>query len=259
VGAVLYRMVTGNMPYEGNDPGSILAKLLSGPPPRPRAIVPELPIAVEAVIQRAMARDPDERPESALALEAALAAIDPNDPSPLVISSVGERSSELAGRFVLPSSAPGLRKETHEEIEWRARRARPLAALVATTCALADGAGAASAMAAAGALLAQTEAERALARALSIVGGLAIATAAAIGVGRTLRERWSSAPAVEYASARFERALVSALVVLGATLLGTMGLAAVEGTTVAPSPLALLGALAVAAVASFVALRLRRT
>jgi serine/threonine protein kinase len=75
VGAVLYRMLTGRMPYDGEDPGATLARLLIEAPPRPRTLAPELPVAIEMLIQRAMARDPRERPTTALELESELAAL----------------------------------------------------------------------------------------------------------------------------------------------------------------------------------------
>lgn len=75
VGAILYRALTGQRPYEREDARATLAALLVEEPPRPRAIDPKIPEDVEVVIQTAMARDPSERYQSAEDLEDALASL----------------------------------------------------------------------------------------------------------------------------------------------------------------------------------------
>ncbi len=60
--AVLYRMVTGRPPYPGGaDANTTLARLLSRPPPAPAAVRPSLPSPLCAVVERGMARDPEDR------------------------------------------------------------------------------------------------------------------------------------------------------------------------------------------------------
>jgi len=83
LGAVLYQACTGQLPYEGETPMAVVIKHLSDPLPRPRYANPLLPDVVEAVIQRAMTKDPGLRFESAIelseAFEAALAeSLDPD-------------------------------------------------------------------------------------------------------------------------------------------------------------------------------------
>ncbi len=69
VGAVLYRMLTGRPPYEGSDPTATVVKVLGESPPSPRSLDPTLPRDVEQLVLRAMARDPERRPQTALELE----------------------------------------------------------------------------------------------------------------------------------------------------------------------------------------------
>ena len=82
LGCVLFHSLTGRVPYpEGNQ----IAKLYahdSRPPPSALACVPGLPAALDGVIARAMAKDPDARYQSAGDLgAAALAAVDAAAPT----------------------------------------------------------------------------------------------------------------------------------------------------------------------------------
>lgn len=72
VGAVLYAVLTRRPPHEGPTPVNVLASVMAGPPPPPRAIDASIEPRLEAVCLRAMARDPQERYPSAEALGAAL-------------------------------------------------------------------------------------------------------------------------------------------------------------------------------------------
>jgi len=61
MGVLMYEMFTGTRPYQG-EPGVILAKAIDPDPPRsPRSINPNIPERIEAIIQVAMAKDPENR------------------------------------------------------------------------------------------------------------------------------------------------------------------------------------------------------
>src|SRR5947209_10093933 len=66
LGAILYEMVTGYVPYEGNTPLLIMNARLTGDPTAPRKLNPEITPQVEELILHAMARDPKERYPTAL-------------------------------------------------------------------------------------------------------------------------------------------------------------------------------------------------
>ena len=72
-GAVLYELLTGRVPFEGNDPMMVLAKVLTQPPPRPSTLAPGMPDDLEALIMSALAKDPDDRPSTARAMMAVIA------------------------------------------------------------------------------------------------------------------------------------------------------------------------------------------
>ncbi|UGT45130.1 serine/threonine protein kinase [Nocardia yamanashiensis] len=61
LGATLYHLLTGRVPYPRETAAAMVHAQLSAPPPRPCRIAPELPVALDAVIARALAKDPTER------------------------------------------------------------------------------------------------------------------------------------------------------------------------------------------------------
>ena len=72
LGCLLYAMLTGVAPFSGRDAHAVLDQVVSGEPPRPRALRPELPRRLEATCLRAMSPDPALRHPTAQALAAAL-------------------------------------------------------------------------------------------------------------------------------------------------------------------------------------------
>ncbi len=64
-GCVLYHMLTGNVPFPSEGEPAVMFAHLSAEAPSARALVPSLPPELDAVIARAMAKDPDARYPSA--------------------------------------------------------------------------------------------------------------------------------------------------------------------------------------------------
>ncbi len=75
VGEILFEMLTGRCPWSGDTVFAIAAARLVAPPPDPRASRPAIPANVAELVQKAMARDPANRHESAEALGAEVAAL----------------------------------------------------------------------------------------------------------------------------------------------------------------------------------------
>ncbi|WP_101953288.1 serine/threonine-protein kinase [Mycobacterium intracellulare] len=82
LGCALFRLLTSRTPYEDNSLSATLAGHLMRPVPHPTEINPSLPPEIDDVIARALAKDPDQRFQTAGALAAATSAAFTNNPAP---------------------------------------------------------------------------------------------------------------------------------------------------------------------------------
>jgi predicted Ser/Thr protein kinase len=73
LGVVLYELLTGALPFKGDDPGAVVSAILRGKLSRPRMLNPEIPERVERLLLGLLASDPLARPISS---NAALALLD---------------------------------------------------------------------------------------------------------------------------------------------------------------------------------------
>ncbi|MBI4515381.1 MAG: protein kinase [Deltaproteobacteria bacterium] len=74
-GAMLYEMVTGRPPFLGDDAVAVISQHINTPPVAPTWHNADVPRAFEALILRLLAKAPEERPESAVAVRETLAAL----------------------------------------------------------------------------------------------------------------------------------------------------------------------------------------
>ena len=72
LGVIAYRMVTGRLPFEGSLMRDVLAQHATRAPVPPAQIITSLPIDLDTVITRALAKDPSERWPNAHAVRVAL-------------------------------------------------------------------------------------------------------------------------------------------------------------------------------------------
>src|SRR3712207_2501182 len=72
IGVVLYELVTGRVPFDAESPVTIALRHVSEEPVPPSQLNPAVPPALDAVVLRAMAKDPAHRFQDADSFVAAL-------------------------------------------------------------------------------------------------------------------------------------------------------------------------------------------
>jgi eukaryotic-like serine/threonine-protein kinase len=127
VGVMAYQMVTGRLPFAADSLGELLFKHLGETPLSPEAIVPSLPAGLGAILERALAKEPDKRPtlaELAAAMDAVETGADPargdakavegtaatQAQFPVSSTTLGGSARELGIERRVPTVAPPPRK-----------------------------------------------------------------------------------------------------------------------------------------------------
>jgi serine/threonine protein kinase len=109
LGVMLYQLCTNHLPFDADTPYAIILKHLTAPLPPPRSLRSDLPDALERIIFKALAKDPDERyptaGEMARALRAAGEGRALPAPRKLVFSRLRARLTNLAQRTIFWQSA----------------------------------------------------------------------------------------------------------------------------------------------------------
>jgi len=90
LGAMLYELVAGRPPYDAETIPALCMAILNAPPPLLREVAPAAPAALEAILVRCLARDPNERFSSVAELAQALVTLAPH----------ASKHSERAQRFL---------------------------------------------------------------------------------------------------------------------------------------------------------------
>jgi serine/threonine protein kinase len=72
VGTLLYELTTGKAPFTGETEYQVLHQIVNDDAPSPKTIVPDYPEKLERIVLRALAREPEQRYATALALQADL-------------------------------------------------------------------------------------------------------------------------------------------------------------------------------------------
>jgi len=102
VGILLYELLTGRVPLPASEPVEAATRHVREDVPAPGAGVDGIPEALDAVVARAAARDPEDRYDDLAALVGALRTAVPEGPEPVVVSAQPGLGS---GTLVIPREA----------------------------------------------------------------------------------------------------------------------------------------------------------
>jgi hypothetical protein len=116
LGVVAFELLTGRRPYEGDTAATEAFAHVTAPVPSAEKIHPELPDGVDAVLERALAKDPEDRPATCAQLVADLrdafrgAALAPTRIAPAApVAATGPPTRRLPPAGVPPSRGPSHR------------------------------------------------------------------------------------------------------------------------------------------------------
>jgi formylglycine-generating enzyme required for sulfatase activity len=100
LGGVLYRMVTGRLPFQGTDTLSMLRALAVDEPAAPQSLNPLVPAELSDFIERLLRKDRDQRPESAETVRQRLADIDARSVGTVAIAAETPRAVKTSRKLV---------------------------------------------------------------------------------------------------------------------------------------------------------------
>jgi serine/threonine protein kinase len=128
LGVVLFELLTGRLPFEADTSMGVVLKHLYDNPPPPSSLRPELPPALDKVVQQALSKEPAERFPSASALAQALQAAWPQGratTSPSVASPARARVPSPAYTRPTPQAASPSKARGNGASTPAARRTPP--------------------------------------------------------------------------------------------------------------------------------------
>jgi serine/threonine-protein kinase len=113
LGVLLYECATGRMPFEAENQYELLHAIMSAPLAAPSSLEPSLPAAFDAVVLRAMQRDPAQRFPSVRALGAALLPLAPLELARSWAEEFGSVAREAPAAVSVKPASATLPDESH--------------------------------------------------------------------------------------------------------------------------------------------------
>ncbi len=105
LGIVLFEMLTGQRPWEGDSAAAVAIARLSGPTPDPRTIRPSVPEELAAIVHRALALEPANRWSSAASFADALDGWLATVQAPAAAGAAGAAGAAVVGAAALGAAA----------------------------------------------------------------------------------------------------------------------------------------------------------
>jgi serine/threonine protein kinase len=140
LGVVIYQLLTGKLPFDGDSIGHVINQHISVSPPSLCKIRPEIPAVVEGVVLRALAKKPEDRYQEVIDLARAFRQVTGLNPGVLTIqcldestrSSLANASVYLNGKYAGQSDSQGrwqkreliakeylIEIDCHQYLRWR--------------------------------------------------------------------------------------------------------------------------------------------
>lgn len=242
IAAILYHMLTGVAPYAMDDPTVALMDLLKGEPPRARSIEKSIPEDLEAVLERAMARDPLHRTQT---VERLAEELEPYGPLPT-------RSSTRPPP--MPSPAEPRASTAGASSRWSRSLSVVLTVAAVVACAAWAASFSATVLMAA---IAPAEPTELQALVVPVSAAVVFLATAALAV-RALILRWRSHPRIESHRRALAHTLVTSFMVAAAVELSALTRRAATMSPSAPGDSEHAVALGLAAIAGLLAFAISR-
>ena len=113
LGVILFQFLTGHLPYDAETPLAVVLKHVNEPVPSVRDFAPHVPEELDRIVRKALAKDPDNRYQSATEFAADLARLDDE----------GHLSPVFDGTAVFNAAAPSSAEpRADQSAEWRRLR-----------------------------------------------------------------------------------------------------------------------------------------
>ncbi len=139
LGVVMYEMLTGRPPFDGETPVSVAIQHINAKAVSPRILNPQIPIGLEQITMRAMTADVDSRYENAALMLHDLDEFrkNPNinltDSAPVALGTVAEKN-RAASHTTAAERAVSARKETPRHSSSRKKRSNSAALIAGIIC-----------------------------------------------------------------------------------------------------------------------------
>ena len=127
-GCVLFEMLTGRKAFEGKTPASLLGAILKDDPPRVSAVQPVAPPALDRIVATCLAKDPDDRYQSARDLVRDLQWIAADAAAPAKISAASDPRPARARLAWMVAAVAGMALAGSSIVALRHLRETPAAA-----------------------------------------------------------------------------------------------------------------------------------
>src|SRR6185312_10886513 len=101
---------TGQLPFPGDNPVQVMYRHVNDVAPRPRDLNPEIPPAIEMVVLRAMAKEPEDRFHTAQEMEAAFDHAPSSDEATRIMAAVSPREIPQAAGVAGGGAVPPRRR-----------------------------------------------------------------------------------------------------------------------------------------------------